>query len=49
MLLAQLNEEKLNNMEQARYYYEKLILDYPASLFVDQARKRYNLLKAKLK
>ena len=49
MLLAQLNEEKLNNMEQARYYYEKLILDYPASLFVDQARKRYNLLKAKQK
>ncbi len=49
ILLAQLNEEKLNNMEQARYYYEKLILDYPASLFVDQARKRYNLLKAKLK
>ena len=49
MLLAQLNEERLNNMEQARYYYEKLILDYPASLFVDQARKRYNLLKAKLK
>ena len=49
MLLAQLNEEKLNNMEQARYYYEKLILDYPASLFVDQARKRYNLLKAKMK
>ena len=49
MLLAQLNEERLNNMEQARYYYEKLILDYPASLFVDQARKRYNLLKAKTK
>ena len=49
MLLAQLNEERLNNMEQAIYYYEKLILDYPASLFVDQARKRYNLLKAKKK
>ena len=49
MLLAQLNEERLNNMEQARYYYEKLILDYPASLYVDQARKRYNLLKAKNK
>ena len=49
MLLAQLNEERLNNMEQARYYYEKLILDYPASLYVDQARKRYNLLKAKTK
>lgn len=47
MLLAQLNEEKLNNIEQARYYYEKLILDYPASLYVEQARQRYNHLKAK--
>ena len=49
LLLAQLYEEKLNNIEQACYYYEKLILDYPASLYVDQARKRYNLLKAKIK
>ena len=49
MLLAQLNEERLNNMEQAIYYYEKLILDYPASLFVDQARKRYNILKTRKK
>lgn len=47
MLLAQLNEEKLNNIDQARYYYEKLILDYPASLYVEQARQRYNHLKAK--
>lgn len=47
MLLAKLNEDKLNNIEQARYYYEKLILDYPASLYVEQARQRYNLLKPK--
>lgn len=47
MLLAQLNEERLGNPDRARECYEKLILDYPASLFADQARKRYNSLKAK--
>ena len=45
MMSAQLNEEKLDNMERARSCYEKLILDYPASLYVEQARKRYNELK----
>lgn len=46
MMLAELNETKLNNMERARSCYEKLILDYPTSLYVDRARKRYNELKA---
>lgn len=45
MLLAQLNEERLSNPQRARQCYERLILDYPASLCADQARKRYNLLK----
>ena len=45
MLRAQLNENKLNNIEQARSCYETLILDYPSSLYVDQARKKYNELK----
>lgn len=45
LLQAQLNEDYLNNLERARECYEKLILDYPASLYVDQARRRYNLLK----
>lgn len=44
-MLAELNEVKLNNKERARGCYEKLILDYPASLYVEQARKRYNELK----
>jgi tetratricopeptide (TPR) repeat protein len=42
---AQLNEEKLNNPAKARDCYEKIILDYPTSLYVDEARKRYNELK----
>lgn len=45
-LLAQLNEERLNNLRRARECYEKLILDYPMSLYVDYARKRYNALKS---
>ena len=45
-LQAQLNEQQLNNPLKARDCYEKLILDYPASLYVDQARKRYNALKS---
>ena len=44
-MLAELNENKLNNKERARGCYEKLILDYPASLYVEQSRKRYNELK----
>lgn len=46
-LLAQLNDEQLNNPDRARECYEKLILDYPTSLYVDYARKRYNALKQK--
>ena len=44
LLRAQLNEEQLGNLSQARACYEKLILDYPASLYADQARKRYRAL-----
>ncbi len=40
-MLAELNEQQLNNQEKARQCYEKLILDYPTSLYVDRARKRY--------
>ena len=46
LLLAQLNDEYLDNKVRARECYEKLILDYPTSLYVDQARKRYNELKS---
>ena len=46
MLLAELNDNQLSHLERARECYEKLILDYPTSLYVDRARKRYNELKA---
>ena len=45
MMRGLLNEEQLNNLEQARACYEKLIVDYSTSLYVDRARKRYYKLK----
>lgn len=45
MTLGRLNEERLNNKERARSCYEKILIDYPVSLYVDEARKRYNTLK----
>lgn len=42
---AQLNDDQLNDKTKARECYEKLILDYPMSLYVDFARRRYNELK----
>ena len=44
-MLAELNEQQLGNKVRARECYEKLILDHPASLYTDRARKRYNALK----
>ncbi len=47
MLRAELNEERLDNPQTAMECYEKILLDYPSSLFTDRARKRYNELKAR--
>ena len=44
-LMAGLNEDHLNNPAKALECYEKLLVDYPTSLYVDRARKRYNTLK----
>lgn len=44
-LLAQLNQEKLNNPHRARDCYEKLLLNYPTSLYATEVRKEYNKLK----
>lgn len=47
ILRAELNEDHLDNKEQALECYEKLLIDYPTSLYSDRARKRYNALKTK--
>ena len=47
MLRAELNEDHLGSPQVALECYEKLLLDYPTSLYVDRARKRYNELKVR--
>lgn len=47
IMQAEINEDHLNNIERARSCYEKILLDYSSSLYVDRARKKYNELKAK--
>lgn len=44
-LLAELNEIQFNDKEKAMEYYQKLMEDYPASLFTVEARKRYRNLR----
>ncbi|HUH74936.1 MAG TPA: hypothetical protein VLZ75_11100 [Chitinophagales bacterium] len=43
--LAALYENQLSNLEKAKSYYEKIILDYPDSIFTIDARKRYRYLR----
>ena len=46
-LLAELCLTNLNSTQRAIEYYERIIIDYPNSLYVTQARKRYNDLTNK--
>ncbi|MBN2806196.1 MAG: tetratricopeptide repeat protein [Prolixibacteraceae bacterium] len=47
--LAILYEEKLNKTDQASELYKKLLIDYPGSIFVDDARQRYRTLRGDFK
>lgn len=42
MLLADLYENIFNDKAKAKECYERIILDYPSSLYIQQARKKYN-------
>lgn len=43
--LAVLYETQLKDIEKAKTYYEKIILEYPYSIFTIDARKRYRYLR----
>jgi len=43
--LAELYEGPLNNKEKAMEKYQDLLLNYPNSMFVVEARKRFRLLR----
>lgn len=45
MSLAEFAEIQYNDIQSAKEYYQRLILDYPTSLYVTQARKHYNRLE----
>jgi TolA-binding protein len=44
-MLGDLYENKLNNPALAQTYYQKIITDYPGSLWLNDARKRFRLLR----
>lgn len=43
--LADLYENKLNNMEEAKKLYQRLINDFPGSILNAEARKRYRTIR----
>jgi len=43
--LAQLYENKLNNVEKAKELYQKIIFEFPSSVFLVDARKQYRTLR----
>jgi len=43
--MAELEERAKNNREKAQALYEKILTDYPGSLYTAEARKRYRILR----
>ncbi len=43
--LAELYDTYLEKPEEAQKYYEKIVLDYPSSIYLVEARKRYRILR----
>ncbi|MBE9585654.1 tetratricopeptide repeat protein [Mucilaginibacter sp. JRF] len=44
-MLGDLYENNLNNKELAKTYYQKIVTDYPGSLWLNEARKRFRVLR----
>lgn len=44
-MLGDIYENHLDDKEQAKIYYQKIINDYAGSLWLNEARKRYRLLR----
>ena len=43
--LAQVYDYQINNKKKAQEYYKKIIFDFPGSIFVTDARKRFRFLR----
>ncbi|MCK9616466.1 MAG: tetratricopeptide repeat protein [Lentimicrobiaceae bacterium] len=48
MKRAELYENQFQNPTKAMYFYQKLMTNYPGSLFVEEARKRFRALRGDL-
>jgi tetratricopeptide (TPR) repeat protein len=44
-MLGDIYENRLSDKEQAKKYYQKIITDYAGSLWINEARKRFRLLR----
>src|SRR6202012_1086357 len=44
-MLGDIYENQLNDKEQAKTYYQKIITDYAGSLWINEARKRFRALR----
>jgi len=44
-MLGDIYENRLNDKTIAKTYYQKIITDYPGSLWINEARKRFRLLR----
>lgn len=44
-MLGDIYENRLNDKTIAKNYYQKIITDYPGSLWINEARKRFRLLR----
>jgi tetratricopeptide (TPR) repeat protein len=43
--LAQVTEKQLNDPEMAKTYYQKILTDYPGSIYVADARKKFRTIR----
>ena len=44
-MLGDIYENQLQDKEKAKVYYQKIITDYAGSLWINEARKRFRLLR----
>ncbi|WP_184544550.1 tetratricopeptide repeat protein [Mucilaginibacter sp. FT3.2] len=44
-MLGDIYENRLDDKAQAKIWYQKIITDYPGSLWINEARKRFRLLR----
>jgi len=47
-MLGDIYDNQLNNKPQAKIYYQKIITDYPGSLWINEARKRFRIIRGDL-